>query len=213
MIPILLMLATLQQAQQTEQQAQRQQIQLEQLRQELQQQREQLGKLLQTMERQGQKQEQQRPVCSAEIRRVNGTEQRRVPLNGSAVTPLNLFSVVTKPIDACLQAEIRVTASYLDANDNLICSGVVEDVAAQNNLTQSINLEIRPWNLREFVRWRNEPPATNSGAKRLVCVNADGLTEATSEELARVALVRVRATVLPQGGGMSTIEIQLSPQR
>ena len=213
MIPILLMLATLQAQQQTEQQAQRQQIQLEQLRQELQQQREQLGRLLQIIERQSQKQEKETPVCSAEIRRVNESEQRRVPLNSAAVTPLNLFSVVTKPMDACLQAEIRVTASYLDANDNLVCSGVVENVASQNNLTQSINLEIRPWNLREFVRWTNEPPETNSGARRLVCVTADGLTEATSEQLRRVALVRVRATVLPRGGGMSTTEIQLSPQR
>jgi hypothetical protein len=213
MIPILLMLATLQPQQQTEQQAQRQQIQLEQLRQELQQQREQLGRLLQIIERQSQKQDQEAPLCSAEIRRVNETEQRKVPLNSAAITPLNLFSVVTKPPDACLQAEIRVTASYLDAKDNLICSGVVENVAEQNNLTQSINLEIRPWNLREFVRWRNEPLGTNSGARRLVCVNADGSTEATSEELERTALVRVRATVLPRGGGMSTTEIQLSPQR
>jgi hypothetical protein len=213
MIPILLVLATLQAQQQTEQQSQRQQIQLEQLRQELQQQREQLGKLLQIIERQSQKQEQETPVCAAEIRLVNESEQRRVPLNSAAVTPLNLFSVVTKPMDACLQAEIRVTASYLDANDNLVCSGVVENVASQNNLTQSINLEIRPWNLREFVRWTNEPAETNSGARRLVCVNADGLTESTSDQLSRVSLVRVRATVLPPGGGMSTTEIQLSPQR
>jgi len=213
MIPILLVLATLQTQQQTEQQAQRQQIQLEQLRQELQTQREQLERMLQIIERQSQKQEKETPVCSAEIRRVNESEKRRVALNSAAVTPLNLFSVVTKPIDACLQAEIRVTASYLDANDNLVCSGVVENVASQDNLAQSINLEIRPWNLREFVRWTNEPPETNSGARRLVCVSADGLTEATSEQLGRVALVRVRATVLPRGGGTSTTEIQLSPQR
>ena len=106
-----------------------------------------------------------------------------------------------------------MTASYIDANDALVCSGVVENVATQTSLTESINLEVRPWNLREFVRWTNEPPQTNSGAKRLVCINAEGLNEVRSEELARVTSIRVRATILPRGGGMSTMEIQIVPQR
>jgi len=189
-----------------------QQTQMDQIHQELLQQRQQIGRLLELL---GKDQKQAAParVCSAEARAVGSTDQKRVPMTPTAVVPFNLFSVVTKPEEACLEAEIRVTASYLDATDTLVCSGVVENVATQTTLTESINLAIRPWNLREFVRWTNEPPQSNSGAKRLICINAEGLSEARSEELARVTSIRVRATVLPRGGGMSTIEMQIVPQR
>ena len=90
-----------------------------------------------------------------------------------------------------------------------MCSGTIENLAIQNTLTGTINLDIRPWDLREFSRWRNEPPQTNSGAKRLVCMNAEGLAEVTSEEMARATSVRVRATALSAGGGVSTPEIEL----
>ena len=148
---------------------------MDQIHQELLQQRQQIGRLVEMLEQREQKQAPSAPVCSAEIRAAQSADQKRVPVNASAAVPFNLFSVVTKPVDACLQAEVRVTASYLDANDALVCSGVVENVATQTSLTESINLEVRPWNLREFVRWTNEPPQTNSGAKRLVCINAEGL--------------------------------------
>jgi hypothetical protein len=95
----------------------------------------------------------------------------------------------------------------------LICSGIVENVATQNSLTQNINLDIRPWNLREFVRWRNEPPQINSGARRLICLNGDGLSETTSEELERAISVRIDAIVLPRDGGLSTTDIQINLQR
>jgi hypothetical protein len=78
------------------------------------------------------------------------------------------------------------------------------------SLTQSINLDIRPWNFRQFVRWRNEPPQTNSGARPLICVNPEGTAEATTEELEHVTTARVRATILPAGGGISATEIQLN---
>src|SRR5262245_47846283 len=188
-----------------------QQTQMDQIQQELQQQRQQIGQLMELLDK-NQKQ-MPPPVCAAEVLRVGSLDQRTVPVTATAAVPFNLFSVVTKPENACLQAEVRVTASYLDANDALICSGVVENVAMQTSLTESINLEIRPWNLREFVRWTNEPPQTNSGAKRLTCINVAGLSEVRSEELANVTSVRIRATVLPRGGGMSTMEVQIVPQR
>ena|SRR5437764_1703390 len=87
-------------------------------------------------------------------------DQRRVPANIAAVVPLNLFSTISKPAESCLPAEIRVTASYLDVNDNLICGGVVENIAFQDSLTQSLNLEIRPWNFREFVGEMNRRRST-----------------------------------------------------
>jgi len=207
-IPLLLLLLAFEP--QTQPQAQ---TQMDQIHQELFQQRQQIGRLMEMLEQREQKQAPPAPVCSAEIRAVQSADQKRVPVTATAAVPFNLFSVVTKPVDACLQAEVRVTASYLDANDALVCSGVVENVATQTSLTESINLEVRPWNLREFVRWTNEPPQTNSGAKRLVCVNAEGLNEVRSEELSRVTSIRVRATILPRGGGMSTMEIQIVPQR
>jgi hypothetical protein len=214
MISFLFFLMPLQAQQQVEQQLQRQQLQMEQVYRQLETQRQQLERVLTVLERQGppDRLESQRPlpVCSVEVRRVNGAEARKVPANAGAVVPLNLFSTVSRPADGCLPAEIRITASYIDASDNLVCSGTVESIAIQSALTQSINLEIRPWNFREFVRWKNEPPQSNSGPKRLVCLNSEGTAETTSEEFDRVFSARVRATILPAGGGMSTTEIQLN---
>lgn len=207
MTSILFVLTMLEPQQQLEQQLQRQQQQIDQIRQESQQQGQVLRDMRSLLERRDQ---QEKPLCSAEMRWANGSEPKRVAPSAATVVQLNLFSVVSKPGNGCLPAEIRLTASYLDAGDNLVCSGVIENLAVQNTLAQSVNLEIRPWNLREFARWRNEPPQVNSGPKRLVCVNPEGLAEATSEELARVLFVRVRATVLPVNGGMSTQEAQFS---
>ena len=215
-IPLLLFLMPFQSQQPIEQQMQRQQQQMEQVRRQLEQQQQQLERLLGALERQAQDRREDRrepaalPVCSVEVRRVNGTDQRKVAANVAALVPLNLFSTVSRPASGCLPAEIRITASYLDAGDNLVCSGTVENIAVQTALTQSVNLEIRPWNFREFVRWKNEPPQTDSGPKRLVCVNSVGTAEITTDEFERVFSARVRATVLPAGGGMSTTEIQLN---
>ena len=202
MIQLLFLLLAPQQ--QTAQSFERQQRQIEQIQQQLQQQQLQLGRLLQMLER---------STCSAEIHWVNAGEQKIVPADSAAVVRLSLFSTISKPPDVCLPAEIRVTASYLDASGNLICSGTIENLAIQNALTGTINFDIRPWDLREFSRWRNEPPQTNSGAKRLVCVNAEGLAEVTSEEMARATSIRVRATALSAGSGVSTPEIELRLQR
>src|SRR5436190_3644853 len=112
-----------------------------------------------------QDQELRRPFCSAELRVVGSNIAGSV--SAEALVPINLYSTVSKPANTCLPAEVRVAASYLDAFDNLICSGVVENVASQSNFIQSVNLFIRPWNLQEFVRWRNEPAQHNSDFKRL----------------------------------------------
>jgi hypothetical protein len=61
-----------------------------------------------------------------------------------------------------------------------------------------------------FVEWRNEPPEKKSGPKRLVCLNNESTAEATSEELGRISSVRVRVTIFPKSGGLSTSEIQLN---
>jgi len=118
--------------------------------------------------------------------------------------------VVSNPSDQCLPAEIRVTAIYLDSADNVICSGSVGGVAQALALTDVINLDIKPWNFNEFVRWRNEPPPANSGPKRLYCMNSEGNSEVSPAELEHVFVTRVRVTVLPAHGGMSSAEFLLN---
>ncbi len=185
----------------------RQEQQIRQLQSELQQQNQQLKRMEDLLERQN-----QRTICTAEIRWVSG-ESRKVPASPLSVVPLSLFSIVSKPSGTCLPTEIRITTSYIDAGDNLVCSGAIENIATQNSLAQSVNLDIRPWTLREFARWRNEPPQMNSGPRRLICMNPEGTAEVTSEDLARVAAVRVRVTALSPNGGVSTAETQMTLQR
>jgi hypothetical protein len=185
------------QQQQIQDQLQRQQEQLDQIHQDL-------LKLQNTQANQSQS------ICPVELHRVSGPEKRIIPPNVAAVAALNLFSSIGKPAETCLPAEVRVAASYLDANENVVCSGVIESVAIQSSPIQNINLDIRPWDLREFVRWKNEPPEKNTGPKRLVCLNNESTAEASSEELGRIASVRVRVTVFPKSGGVSTTELQLS---
>jgi hypothetical protein len=211
LIPILLFLWPAQGQQPVEQQLQRQQQQLEQVSRQISQQQQQLDRMLGVLERPP-KPEENRPLisCSVELRRVGGADKRSVPTNATAVIPFNLFSVVSRPADGCLPAEVRITASYLDAADNLVCSGTVENIARQTAFTQSVNLELRPWDLEHFVRWRNEPPQINSGFKIMSCLNPEGTAGSTNEELSRVTTARVRATILPIGGGMSTTEILLN---
>jgi hypothetical protein len=148
--------------------------------------------------------------CTAEMHRANAENIRKVPAAASAVVLLNLTSVVSKPSDQCLPAEIRVTAIYLDSADNVVCSGSVGDVAQALALTDVINLDIKPWNFNEFVRWRNEPPPANSGPKRLYCMNSEGNSEVSPAELEHVFATRVRVTVLPAHGGMSSAEFLLN---
>jgi hypothetical protein len=185
----------------TDQELRRQQQQLDQIHSQL----EQLGRITELLElaQRGPKS----ANCTAQLNWVTGGQDVRVPASPSAVVRLNLFSTVSEPSAGCLPAEIRLAASYLDATESLICTGIVEDIAVQDRSTQSVNLDVRPWNIQEFVRWRNEPPAVNSGARRLPCLNPEGTAEATNEELAKVASVHVRVTVLPAGGGIAGVEI------
>jgi len=196
------------QPQQSEQELQKQRQQIERVQRQLDDQEKLLGNVRKMLE-----DEQKKALCTADLRWVSGAESRVVPPSQTATALLNLFSTISKPSETCLPAEIRITASYLDAHDNLICSGGIEDLAVQSSHSQAINLEIKPWNLREFGRWRNEPPIVNSGAKRLVCLNPEGTAEATLEELARVASVRVRTTIFSGSGGISTVEVQMKMQR
>ena len=188
--------------QQLEREFEQQRQELQQIRNQLQVQQQQLERLTELLE---DSQDPAAIICTAAIRQLNGPGRESVGPGDAVSVSLNLFSTVSQPREECLPAEIRVTASYLDTAGKLICSGMVPGVAVQNSLTESIYLEIRPWNLREFIRWGNEPQTVRP-ASRLDCLVPDGLTQATTMELSQVASLQVYSTLLPSGGGVSTAE-------
>src|SRR5438046_679455 len=94
-------------------------------------------------------------TCPAEIEFTN---PKPVPAKDGTLT-LSLLSSVSKPASNCLSAEIRIQAAFFDAEENLICSGVIESIATQNNNVQSTTLELRPLNVVEFIRQKVLPIA------------------------------------------------------
>jgi len=139
-------------------------------------------------------------VCPTEIAFTNPKPN----VSGIDRLNLNLFSTVSQPAGNCLPAEIRLNAAFYDAEQNLICSGIIETIAVQTVNVQSTNIEVRPLNLAEFVRLRtpmNPPP------KRLFCMNLEGNIEVAQADVARAASVRLRATILPKSGGIATSEV------
>src|SRR3989442_1211796 len=95
----------------------------------------------------------------------------------------------SEPAGTCLPAEIRLMAAFYDAEQNLICSGIIESIAVQNTNSQSTNIELRPLNMVEFVRQRL---ATNPPPKRLFCMNPEGNVEVAPTEIARATSLRLR---------------------
>src|SRR2546423_4781440 len=77
-------------------------------------------------------------VCPAEIEFTNSK-----PTLTNGALGLNLFSTVSKPAANCLPAEIRLMAAFYDAEQSLVCSGVIESIATQTTNSQSTNIEVR----------------------------------------------------------------------
>ncbi len=214
-IPTLLALVMFLPQQAMEAQLQQQQRTLQRQQQQLQQLERRVERSVGLLEevRQEHRDQQPQPSCAARISWVAGSERRDVPPGDTVSVLLNLFSTVSRPRETCLPAEVRVTVSFLDGDDNLVCNGAVPNVAVQDSLTQSINLELWPWNFREFVWWRNEPPQTNSGPRAFFCLTPDGQAQVTPGQLERVVSVRIWTTVFPPGGGLSSAELRLDLQR
>jgi hypothetical protein len=149
------------------------------------------------------------PICTADVRWAIAE-----PLSQGQpglMKPTSLFSAVGQP--SCLPASIRLTVAYFDAREELVCSGVVTNVAEQRSLTQMTTLELRVTNLAEFVRWRNGPAATTAQSKALDCLNADGTAVAQPAELDRAVSLHVYATVTSRYGGLATAELRLALRR
>lgn len=148
-------------------------------------------------------QEELRPVCSSEIR-LQGAAAGVV----DPVTPLrvNLFSMVSAPVDTCLPADIRLTATYFDPAGAFVCSGTIEirqPIQIQNTL-----LEIRPYEPEAFLKWWDGPALRQ---QLLSCRDYQGNDLRSPVDFA--TSVRIYASVFPKRGGLSTFELHLDLPR
>jgi hypothetical protein len=139
--------------------------------------------------------------CSAQIAFTNA----RPVVNATDVIILNLFSTVSNPGQDCFQAEIHITATFYDVEENFICSGTVR-VLDQNTNIMSTNIEIRALNPVEFVRLITP---LRPAAKRLFCNNLEGNAEVGSTQMATASTMRLLATILPRNGGIATAEARM----
>jgi hypothetical protein len=146
---------------------------------------------------------QSQTVCSAEIQFTNPK-----PIVTGGKVDLNLFSTVSKPT-GCMPAEIRLMAAFYDSEQNLICSGVIENIVQQNANLQSTSIELRPLNMVEFARLRTSPTVP---PKRLFCMSPEGDVEVAPNQVMAASALRLRATILPRNGGVATSEVRFSFQ-
>jgi hypothetical protein len=151
----------------------------------------------------------ERPFCTAQMESATGIRQFAAPSGPDAAVELALVSVVSDA-PGCLPTVFTAIASYLDGQGNLICSGAIGGIARQAQGTGVVTMTVRPWNLREFIRWRNEPPRTNSGFQILFCRTPDGLTEASQSDLVGVESLRLRIVAQPGNGGLATEDFVIS---
>jgi hypothetical protein len=140
--------------------------------------------------------------CSAEVQWQPG------PLKiSNLIVPVkaSLFSLVSAPMDACLPAEIRITATYFTDAGNFVCSGNLS--VGQTNLAQNTYFEFRPYELELFAKWRDRPTLEQSTHHRLLCHDIEGLE--VPYPAGQASSMRIFATVFPKRGGLSTVHIEI----
>jgi hypothetical protein len=173
-------------------------------------QRAQIDRLQQEVERVNSELKETRAILQNEMKATCSSESRlqtnalKVADAGVPVR-LNLLSMVSNPSD-CLPAEIRVTATYSDPSDGLVCTGSV--VMGQATQVQNISFEVRPYELETFLKWWDGPTLKQQS---LVCRDYQGVEVRSPTDYA--SSVRIYVTALPKRGGMSTSEFQLSLPR
>ena len=165
------------------------------------------------------------PNCAADIRFTNPetlpiqeVKDPTAPSDGrrpADVIFLQILTATGNPLDQCLPGAIHLSATYFDVDDNPICSGSVAAAAEHGSYlgkptsfspVRSTFLEIRPFNVLEFVRWMNPPiPTPNATrATRLSCLSVDGLSEVSPTALVRAATLRIYATFVTNSIGVAT---------
>ena len=118
----------------------------------------------------------------------------------------DVFAMASNPSEACLPADIRITATYFDPMDLFVCSGTV--TISQSAHVQNTSLEFRPYELEVFLKWWD---GATLKQQALLCRDYQGNEMRNPTDFA--ASLRVYATVFPKRGGLSTSEIQINLPR
>jgi hypothetical protein len=147
------------------------------------------------------------PPCSPAISWLNDTQ---LTVARTSARALSLFSAVEgRRYSGSCESSILLTVVYMDASDDVVCSGRVELRVPQDEVVQYTHLEIRPGSAYEFLRWRNDPKPTNQQWSRLICMSPDGRAEIQPGELERARSLRIHATIAPRYSGLATAELRM----
>lgn len=145
------------------------------------------------------------PACAAEAQWLNDTQ---MTVSRTASQPLTLFASVGRDGGNCATFVV-FSAAFFDEAGALVCSGTVDVRATHNPPVSYVNLEVRPGNNFEFMRWVNGPRATAPQWSRLACMAPDGQTEVQPAEFERARSLRLHAVVLPLNSGLATADIRM----
>ena len=144
--------------------------------------------------------------CVADLRWSNTdasptySKQLQVPISASFLAHVSKGS-------ACSNAEIRVTANFLNDAQQIICSGTIPQAMTMGSEAQTFNIEVRPFMQQDFLRWRNQPGIRGlQTGKRLNCLSLDGTSDVGDIDRSRAAWVHIAIAVLPPGGGLAVLE-------
>ena len=150
-------------------------------------------------------QDQLRPMCSAEVRLQPQPASLKIT-DPQAPIRANVFSIVSTPSDACLPAEISVTATYFDPMEMFVCSGTI--VIGQGVRVQNTLFEFRPYEVEVFAKWWDGQTLRQ---QTLNCADARGNDLRNPADYS--ASLRLFVTAFPKRGGLSTSEVQVNLPR
>ena len=144
------------------------------------------------------------PACAADAQWLNDTQMN---VSRTAVQPLTLLTSVGRSRDCA--AFVVFGAAFFDGAGALVCSGTVDVRVPHGAPLSYANLEVRPGNVYEFMRWVNGPRATAQQWLRLSCMSPDGQTEVQPVEFERAQSLRLHAALLPANSGLATADIRI----
>ncbi len=150
-------------------------------------------------------------TCGARAEWVNCGEPLIV---SRTMRPRLMLQLLTHVSRGCLNGRVDLTASYLDRDNNVLCTGTLRNLASSGRNVQDLTLELGPTVLRNFARWRNRPGERNEPVfEALACTSADGRANLLDSQLEGASEVVVTATLLPSSSGLDTAQcrIQIAP--
>ena len=150
-------------------------------------------------------------TCGARAEWVNCPELLTV---SRSMRPRLMLQLLTHVSRGCLNGRVDLTASYLDPDSNVLCTGTLRNLASPGRNVQDLTLEVGPTVLRNFARWRNRPGERNEPVlEALACRSVDGRADLLDSQLEGASEVVITATLLPSGSGLDTAQcrIQIAP--